>query len=297
MDIRYIESLIVVADLGSISKAAVAQHLTPAAIGQRIASLEKHFGVSLLDRTSHKATPTPACLHLLPRARQLVNDLHEMEGTISCVGLSGKFNLGAISTILTGIIPSAMRHLAQVAPGLFLQVKPGTSQSLFNDLDKGEIGAAIICLPSEQVPSRFAVHYLRDEQLVLLSRNAAGRTIREKLERNSYICYDSQSWGGAKAAAYLRDKNIRAEPIYELDALEAIEKLVLQGMGVSLVPHWTGLDLEQKNLTANVIKDKTYCRRIVLVTDRHNSRAQFVEALLSALKTSFQALGLAAESY
>jgi molybdenum-dependent DNA-binding transcriptional regulator ModE len=55
MDIRYIESLICVADLGSISQAATAQGLTPAAIGQRIASLEKHFGVLLLDRTSHRA--------------------------------------------------------------------------------------------------------------------------------------------------------------------------------------------------------------------------------------------------
>jgi DNA-binding transcriptional LysR family regulator len=296
MDIRYLESLIVVADLGSISKAALAQHLTSAAIGQRIAVLEKHFGVLLLDRSSYKATPTPACLNLLPRARQVVNDFHEMESTVSCIGLSGKFNLGAISTILTGVIPSAMRHLAQVAPGLFLQVKPGTSQSLFNDLDKGEIGAAIICLPPE-LPRGFAVHLLRDEHLVLLSRNAAGRTIREKLERNSYICYDSQSWGGAKAAEYIRDKNIRAEPTYELDALEAIEKLVIQGMGVSLVPHWTGLDLEQENLTANVIKDKKYCRRIVLITRRHDSRTQFVEALLSALRSSFQALGLAAEPY
>ncbi len=69
MDIRYIESLICVADLGSISQAATAQGLTPAAIGQRIASLEKHFGVLLLDRTSHRATPTPACLQLPKRSR------------------------------------------------------------------------------------------------------------------------------------------------------------------------------------------------------------------------------------
>src|SRR5688572_8222834 len=86
----------------------------------------------------------------------------------------------------------------------------------FNDLDKGEIDAAIMCLPPE-LPRGYAVHLLRDEQLVLLSRNAAGRTIREKLERNPYICYDSQPWGGAKAADYIRDKNIRAEPTYELD--------------------------------------------------------------------------------
>ena len=64
MDIRYLESLISVAEQGSIASAARAQNLTPAAVGQRIALLEKHFGTDLLNRNAHRAIPTEACLRL-----------------------------------------------------------------------------------------------------------------------------------------------------------------------------------------------------------------------------------------
>jgi len=60
VDIRYLESLINVAELGSITRAARLQNLTAAAVGQRILTLEKHFNTSLLNRNAHKATPTEA---------------------------------------------------------------------------------------------------------------------------------------------------------------------------------------------------------------------------------------------
>ena len=68
MDIRYLESLISIIELGSIARAARAQNLTPAAVGQRIATLEKLFDIALLDRSTHRAVPTEACIRLLPRA-------------------------------------------------------------------------------------------------------------------------------------------------------------------------------------------------------------------------------------
>jgi DNA-binding transcriptional LysR family regulator len=286
MDIRYLESLISVAEAGSIAGAARAQNLTPAAVGQRIAILEKHFGAVLLNRDTHKAIPTEACLNLLPKARQIVSDFNHMSVDIETSGLAGKFHLGAISTALTGILPGTIRQLAQVAPKLVLQIKPGTSNSLFSDLVERKIDAAIIALPPYSLPRSYAVELLRVEPLVLLSCNASGNSARDKLEQNPYICYDAQSWGGLKAFQYLKDRKIRIEPFYELDALEAIEKLVLQGMGVSLVPQWAGLDLDRVALDVEIIDNQRYCRKVVLVTSRESARQPVIDALLLALKSS-----------
>jgi DNA-binding transcriptional LysR family regulator len=286
MDIRYLESLISVADLGSIARAARAQNLTPAAVGQRIVVLEKHFNATLLNRSTHKAMPTETCINLLPKARQIVSQFYEMSSEIESSGMAGKFHLGSISTALTGILPGTIRQLAEVAPRLVLQIKPGTSNSLFADLSERKIDAAIIALPPYALPRSFSVDTLRAEPLVLLSSNASGGNVREKIEQNPYICYDAQSWGGLKAFQYLKDKKIRIEPFYELDALEAIEKLVLQGMGVSLVPQWAGLDLEQAGIEAEVIKTDRYCRKVVLVTPADSARPQIIEALRNALNSS-----------
>lgn len=286
MDIRYLESLISVAEMGSIAGAARAQNLTPAAVGQRIAILEKHFGAALLNRDTHKAIPTETCLNLLPKARQIVNEFNHMSAEIEASGLAGKFHLGAISTALTGILPGTIRQLAQVAPKLVLQIKPGTSNSLFSDLSERKIDAAIIALPPYALPRSFTAELLRVEPLVLLSRDARGNSAREKLEQNPYICYDAQSWGGLKAFQYLKDRKIQIEPFYELDALEAIEKLVLQGMGVSLVPQWAGLDLDRAGLDVEIIGNRRYCRKVVLVTPNDSARRPVIDALLLALNSS-----------
>lgn len=283
MDIRYLESLISVAELGSIAAAARAQNLTPAAVGQRISILEKHFATALMNRNTHKALPTAACLNLLPKARLIVNEFQRMSAEVETSGLTGKFHLGAISTALTGILPGAIRQLAEAAPKLVLQIKPGTSNSLFSELAERRIDAAIIALPPYALPRSFAVEVLRNEPLVLLSRNALGNSARARLEQNPYICYDAQSWGGLKAFQYLKDSKIHIEPFYELDALEAIEKLVLQGMGVSLVPQWAGFNLEQPGLDAEIIRNQRYCRKVVLVTPNDSARQPVIDALLLAL--------------
>ena len=91
-----------------------------------------------------------------------------------------------------------------------------------------------------------------------------------------------------KALQYLKDNNIRIEPFYELDALEAIEKLVLQGMGVSLVPQWAGLDLDRPDVDVEIIDNPRYCRQVVLVAPADSSRQPVIDALRLALGSNEQ---------
>ena len=121
MDIRYLESLIQTVELGSIARAARAQNLTPAAVGQRIATLEKYFNVPLLNRNAHKASPTENCLNLLPSARQIVSEFQAMNAHIEPSGLAGRFVLGAVSTAfpqLTGRLIDEQPHVADPQPVL-----------------------------------------------------------------------------------------------------------------------------------------------------------------------------------
>lgn len=283
MDIRYFESLLKVVELGSIARAARAQNLTPAAVGQRIRALEGHFNVSLLNRNAHKATPTDACYRLLPQARDLLKQFHSMAAAIVPEGLAGEFKLGAISTAHTGLLPGAIRHLKKIAPKLVLKIIPGTSNSLLADLSAGKLDAAIIVLPPFELPKQLTAGLLRKEPLLLISSQAKGKTLREKLRENPYICYSSQSWGGQKALQFLKDRKIDTEVLCELDGLEAIEKLVHQQMGVSLVPHWSGLELGKPGIEVDVIRENRYTRSIVIVHPEDCPRPRIVEALRDTL--------------
>ncbi|MDA7921815.1 LysR substrate-binding domain-containing protein [Verrucomicrobiales bacterium] len=286
MEIRYFESLICVAEYGSIARAARKQNLTAAAVGQRIALLESHFDIALLDRRARSAVPTEACSQLLPLARHIVSSFHEMGAVLEPSGLSGKYSLGVIPTALTGILPVTIRRLAKLAPKLVLEIKPGTSETLFTELSDGKLDAVIIALPPFDLPDRFVVDVIREEPLVLLSKKSAGNSPREILENNPYICFDPRSWAGNGAVSYLKEEGIQIEPFYELDALEPIEKLVVEGMGVSLVPQWPDLKLNSRRLNCHVIKDRRYKRKMAMVTKDDSTRPQVLEVLRDSLKST-----------
>ena len=286
MDIRYLESLISIVELGSIARAAKAQHLTPAAVGQRIASLEEYFGTALLDRSSREAVPTEACARLIPKARLVVREFYEMGSILDPSGLSGRFKIGAISAALTDVLPGAVRHLSKVAPKLVLEIALGSSESLYSDLNERKIDAAVIVLPPFDLPRRCTVAILREEPLLLLSNKSHGATPREKLEQNPLIGFDSRSWGGLTAIQYLKDEKLHIEPFCELDTLQPIQKLVIEGMGVALVPQWPGLNPKRSDLDIDVIGDRRYLRKMALITPQDTTRPKMIEVVHEALKAS-----------
>ncbi|TMN88925.1 LysR family transcriptional regulator, partial [Pseudoalteromonas sp. S558] len=116
MDIRFISSLIEVVDTGSIAAAARNQMLTPAAVSQRIKALENSLACKLLNRAGHSATPTSECLKILPRLKRLVSEVDALQSDLDETGLSGELKLGAISTVLTGLLPSTIQYLTTSAP-------------------------------------------------------------------------------------------------------------------------------------------------------------------------------------
>jgi DNA-binding transcriptional LysR family regulator len=169
LETRYLRSLIAVVDTGSIADAARQEHLTAAAVGQRVQALERELGFALLSRSGHAARPTQACLALLPRARRLVREAALLGSDASADGLAGTLRIGAISTALTGMLPAALRKLTQAAPQCRPVIVPGTSRALYQMQLAGELDAAILVAPPFALPKALRSVQLRSEPLVLLA--------------------------------------------------------------------------------------------------------------------------------
>lgn len=281
MDSRFIESLLSVVETGSIVAAARAQSLTPPATSQRIQVLERELGVLLLERTANAATPTRACLDLLDDMRRIVTLTHALQRSASPGIAEGTLRLGAISTMLTGIVPGLLRTLRQSAPGISLDITPGSSQALYDALLGGELDAALIVAPEQPAPDRLVLHGVRREPLVLLAPEGEDAASPQALfARHRHIAYDPRSWGGKIAQRYLDDHAIAARRLCALDGLEAILEMVRQGAGVSVVPAWPGLQ------GARPLADGAlYARSIVAAIPSRSERPACINALLEALRT------------
>jgi len=283
MDSRYLQSLIATIEHGSIAEAARAENLTAAAISQRIQALERELGFPLLSRLAHTARPTEACLNLLPRAKHIVSEVALLAGDIDPEGLTGTLKIGAISTAMTALLPTVLRQLRQTAPNLKPGIVPGTSRSLYQAVLDDEIDAAILVAPAFDLPKSLQMRNISTESLVLLSRYALQGDIPATLQSRPYLRYDPNAWGGRFAEKYLKDQNLKLEAMCDLDALETIAMLVADDVGVSLVPHWPGLEKLAHHCVITRIHKPVYARKLVLLSKLQHSRPSILELLSQAL--------------
>jgi DNA-binding transcriptional LysR family regulator len=276
LDIRFLQSLIAVVETGSIASAARREKLTPAAISQRVQALELNLDCTLLSRGAHSVRPTETCLALLPRARLILREAGRLKDDIAGGELAGELKIGAISTVLTGLLPLAIRETARLAPRLKLRLMPGASHVLFEQLLAGELDIAILVEPPFALPKSIVGHVLREEPLLYLTHTELADTdIAKHIATAPFIRYDPSSWGGRLVARYLEALKLSPEILCDLDALETIAILVSQGLGNALVPAWPGM--EAKGLTiVPVPSSEAFARRIMLVHPAIPARPQAV---------------------
>jgi len=239
METRFLQTFLIVVETGSLAETARRLNITPSAVVQRIKALEGEIGSSLVSRAGHAMRPTAAGEAIVDSARAIVVSSISMPNLAAGELDVGELRLGAISSALTGVLPSLLVALKANRPKIDLYIVPGTSADLYERVTKGELDAAVIVEPHFKMPKSLEWLPIREEPLVLLTpakmRKADPRLI---LQREPFIRYDRNHWGGRLADRFLRKLKIVPHEQLELDSLEAISVLVDRGLGVSLIPDW-----------------------------------------------------------
>ncbi|MFD2204400.1 LysR family transcriptional regulator [Kiloniella antarctica] len=293
MNSQFLESLLAVSQNGSIAEAARVQGLTPAAISQRLKSLEILLGMPLTIRAGKTIRLTEAALRILPHAKQVIKEHRNLVDALNQDRISGRIACGAISTAMTGLIPKALKSLNDTGHELEIKLHPGTSAQLYNRLVADELDAVIITKPPFHIPKNIKISEIHQENLCLiaadgylripsknnknLTDNILSNALHQQLQQHPFIRYDQNSWGGGYVKSYLDDHKLRVQELYELDALEAIAVLVNSGLGLALVPDWPAPWAEGLILDKIVIPNPNYMRQVVLLRKRETGKETAID--------------------
>ena len=280
MDTRFLKTLLIASETGSLAETARLLNVTPSAVMQRIKALEASLGCALLKRSGHRMQPTAFALALRDRARQMLdleNELHDV-----CGGelRTGDLRIGVIGTAATGLFPDILVEAGKSLPRLTLHLVPGTSLDLYPQVLSREVDAAAIVKPPFQLPKSMEWRTLRREPLVVVaSAEHANADPMTLLRTQPYIRYDRNHWGGRLAEKCLRGLRISPRVAHELDSLDAITIMVSHGIGISLIPDWCppwpqGVAVEKFPFAGAPV------REIGLLWTRGSSCEHLVEALL-----------------
>ncbi|MDC0738993.1 LysR family transcriptional regulator [Cognatishimia sp. SS12] len=234
MDLRFVESFLLVAKEKSIAATARRQSVTAAAVSQRLAALEAELGVKLVTREGRHTAITSEGQALIPSMQGMLDIQRDMARLLAADTLTGVLRFGAISTALGQYGSKLVSHLNSQAPEVTLQVSPGTSEELYDAVRERRLDAAIIVKPPFALPKALRFDRLAAQKIgIFRQRNHAASA--------PYVVYDRNSWGGAQCWKALLESDSDPNVICEMDAPEVIAQIVIQGLGQAVLPDWEGL--------------------------------------------------------
>ncbi|WP_336993442.1 LysR family transcriptional regulator [Lelliottia amnigena] len=238
MMISVLRTFIAVARVGTFAGAGDEIGLTQAAVSAQMQRLEAELGFCIFDRSRRKA-------RLTPRGRRLVMQVQELLFLYDSLGtkntrsdFSKPVTLGAIASAQCSMLPEALTLFCSQNPERKIRVIPGLSMDLVNLVDAGDLDMAIVLRPP--FPTLSGIHWtaLAHEPFKLVVPHyVKGHNVRDILSEYPFIRYDRSSFGGRLVESFLKKNSLLVNDICELDELEAILKLVCNGVGVALMPH------------------------------------------------------------
>ncbi|WP_064710184.1 LysR family transcriptional regulator [Rhizobium bangladeshense] len=283
METRFLETFLVVVEHGSLAEASRRMGITPAAVSQRVQALEDEIGLPIIVRSGRRVKPTQAGLAILDKSRRVLSEVRLLKGLAHDDQAFGTLRLGAISTALTGLLPSALRRIFDTMPGVEIFLLPGTSAELYKGILEDKLDAAILVKPPFPIPKTLRWDLIRSEPFVLMAPVELADVPPEKLLREQpFIRYDRSNWGGRLADTYLRSLQVQPREWLELDSLEAIAVMVEAGLGVSLMPAWRSSIFKHLKLARLTLKSAPN-REIGLLRQRNMPSGRLVQALLDAV--------------
>lgn len=284
MSIRYLRTLIAVADNGTFTAAADAVFVTHAAVSQQMKALEEQWGIVLFDRSRRKRDLTPIGRAMVAQAREVVA---AYDGMVSAIdkesGFQGELILGAVPTTLTGMVPFALALLKAGHPALRVRVVPGLSTDLAGQVGRGALDGAIITRMPLVPRHHVFTEFVREEMELLASPDTASDDPIKLLRSNPYIRFSLQAVVGTMIEAWMQDQGIEVTESMEIPDLEVISSMVYANLGVSIVPKQAVAAPNRLPLKRIPLVPAPKARAIGLLRRNNSLKQQVLDALLASL--------------
>jgi DNA-binding transcriptional LysR family regulator len=277
VDLGQLEAFVEVARHHSFSKAADALFLTQPSVTARIQALERELGEPLFERNGRGVRLTDVGSSFLPYAQRVLKALQE--GRDALEGLRslqiGALRLGTAFTVGTYVLPRILKTYHERFPAVEFSIKNGRSEEVLHLVLGDEVQAGLV---------RAVVHadvetvQLYEDEVVLVTNSqhpfaARGEASVEDVGRQPFILFNKGSSYYDLVQGLFRQAGVVPWTAMELDSMEAMKKMVEEGLGIAMLPR-VSVEREIKlGVLAEVrLRDVENPRRRIALIYRRNRR-------------------------
>ncbi|MGG2066885.1 LysR family transcriptional regulator [Bacillus sp. S14(2024)] len=270
MELRQLEYFYAVCQELHFTRAAEKVGISQPSLSQQIRLLEHELGTPLFDRIGKKTALTESGKLLLKYTSNIFYELEQAKTSINELnGLErGTISIGTLLTVENYLIPPVLLHFHRLYPGIKITVLGLRTGDIQKHLLENKLDLGIVFLPMkgdelEQISlyteeMAFAVpigHPL--EKRDMLGLEALQTTSSILLPENYFIRQLINK--GCKELGFI------PEPVFEITTMESLINMVIEGVGVTILPKPYLEYLNNPNIKILPISNSNLTREIGIV--------------------------------
>lgn len=278
IDPRRLRVLREVARRGGVMRAAEALYLTPSAVSQQLAQLEREVGLALIDRSQRRVSLTPAGRVLAGYAERVEEELSEArkELTRFTERLAGPVRIAAFPTSIKHLLVPAMKALAERHPKITPVIHEVFGQPALQELRLGAVDLLLteqdMSLPVLAQPSLTTRPLYVDEYRVVLPPDLPEPESTAELMRLPWVAAEPDQACGQALARLAGLHGVEPRKVHVVTEFGSALALVAAGHGVAIVPALALLDVPEGEVRVSDVRD-VGARRLDAVTRVSRTRS------------------------
>jgi LysR family transcriptional regulator for metE and metH len=242
LEIRHLQLVSAVADLGSLTRAGDRLHLTQSALSHQLRDIESRLGAPLFLRIGKRLVLTPAGERLLASARDVLAQLQRTEDEIRQMGREkgGVLRLTTECYTCYHWLPPLLMHYRRAFPRVEVRIDVDATHHPVEMLLAGKIDIGIVS--TEINDRRLAVKPVFEDEVVLVAskrhRFAQQTHVKVTDLRDETLFVYPPREESTVLQKVLLPAGVSPARVDEVMLTEAILELVKAGLGVSFLARW-----------------------------------------------------------
>ncbi|WP_354682449.1 LysR family transcriptional regulator [Cupriavidus necator] len=289
MNLKQLETVALVAEVGSLSRAARSLGIAQSLVSRAIAQIEAEWGDRLFDRTGRGVVLSEFGQRIFPHIELLLAQSARLRDEVKdAAGVPfGQVRIGVLPSMAPRLIPALFEDLRATGPGVRLRVAEGFSGQLDEELESGHLDLAVI--------NRYGPGPRQDEDVLAQVATylicAPGHPLAgkptvpfRKLDGIPLVLPPAPNGMRSILDQHARQLGISLEVALEVESLNTMKEVALAGGALTLLP-MLAVDHEVATgrLSAVEIIEPRLPRTIAMGVTRHHPLSRAARLVLSRL--------------
>lgn len=258
-----LQTLIAIADLGTLAAAAQALHLAPPTVSLHVRELELRLGTKLLNRGRRQASLTLAGVALVEGGRQLLANAEDLGDQVRrrIDGKEGIVRVATSAGVNSQLLPAVLARLAERSAGVDIKLKIMSSAEAMIRLQSGSIDIGIVAIPQPPCAGVRLVTWRNDAMAAFVPHDwkAPARVTPQWLAARPWITFEPATQMYLLIAAWFGKAGLIPRPRMQINYPEAIKSLVAAGHAAAVLPlehshEGTLTNVQVRKLSPNLVR-------------------------------------------